>query len=751
MVQGSLFGSSTGTEEVPAAEIAVEVPVEGTFLYRIPLPLRSVLLPGMRVSVPFSGRRVEGICLEVDVSHERNDLLEIREVLDRTPLVPAPLLALIRWIAEYYLCPVGEVFAAALPRAARVGGGRRKVQSARMLVDRETALRRAEELLEKRPKQARVLRILAETGGTLVVSDLLSRARVTRSPIRTLERSALLTVEWTEEEPRFQREGTEPYPRPERLSPHQEAALSRVLQAVQEERRGDFLLWGVTGSGKTEVYLQAIEAVIAQGKGAVVLVPEIALTPQTIARFDGRFPRVAVLHSGLTESERYDQWRRIQEGRADVVIGARSAVFAPHPRLGLIVVDEEHETSFKQQNAPRYHARDVALKRAEIEGASVILGSATPSLEAYHLAGTGRLTLLELPERVGGGALPRVKILDLSREKLRRGTFLSPPLRAALSETLARKEQAILFLNRRGFYPVLFCPACKETVRCKECAVTLTLHRESNRLICHYCGFEIRPPEQCPSCGAAPLRFLGAGTERIEHEVRTVFPQARVLRMDSDTMMRRGAHAKALDRFKAREVDVLIGTQMIAKGLDFPLVTLVGVVSADTPLHQPDFRAAERTFQLLSQVAGRAGRSEAGGRVMVQTFHPAHYGIRLAVENNYRAFAQKESAMRKEAGYAPFLRLLRIVLSSRNEKEVESAARLAAEALCRAVPPGMGQVLGPAPAPITMINGRHRRHLLVKSQGREGIECAAAAVKAALRRRKGGVRLVLDVDPQSML
>jgi len=461
-----------------------------------------------------------------------------------------------------------------------------------------------------------------------------------------------------------------------------------------------------------------------------------------------------VLHSRLTERERLAQWKRIQEGGADVVIGARSALFAPLPNLGLIVVDEEHETSFKQQSTPHYHAREAALKRAEIEGALVMLGSATPSMEAFALAREGRLEVLTLPERVGGRKHPKMAVVDLNLERPGSHTFLSIPLLNTMSQALRRKEQVILFLNRRGFFPVVFCTACRNPVRCLQCDISLTLHRKANRLICHYCGQERLPPSACPACQSPKLRFIGAGTERVEHEVRRHFPQARLLRMDSDTMIARDAHEKALERFKKREVDILIGTQMIAKGLDFPHVTLVGVVAADLPLHQPDFRASERTYQLLAQVSGRAGRGDEPGLVIVQTAHADHYSIRCALKNDYARFAEQELAMRESSGYPPHSRLLRAILSGEDAVQVEAQAHCAAQAIEALGLQGL-KVLGPARAPIAMINKRHRWHMLIKSPEPALMDRVAHTLPAHQKSRRGSpskpVRMILDADPVSML
>ncbi|MFH2000526.1 MAG: primosomal protein N' [Planctomycetota bacterium] len=613
----------------------------------------------------------------------------------------------------------------------------------------------AEELITTRPKQARILRLLAENGGESLVTDLCSIANVTRSPVQTLSRDGMIELSWSHVADSPIQVSVEAFPKPELLSREQQDALRAIRQSIRNNENAGYLLYGVTGSGKTEVYLRAIEDVIAIGKSAIILVPEISLTPQTIARFKGRFDCVAVLHSRLSDKERHNQWKLIQSGGADVVVGARSAVFAPLPRLGLLVVDEEHETSFKQQNSPQYHAREVALKRAQIEGAVTIFGSATPSLEVFQYARSGWLKALTLRHRVGGRRFPTVSVVNMGLEKTVRSTFLSEALLSNLSRTLKEKNQAILFLNRRGFHTVLFCGACKETVRCANCDISMTLHRKANRMICHYCGFERLPPPVCPGCSLPRLTYIGAGTERVEHEVQALFPEARIVRMDSDTMIARNAHEQALQRFKNREVDILIGTQMIAKGLDFPGVTLVGVIAADAPLYQPDFRCAERAFQLLSQVSGRAGRGEDSGKVIVQALNVDHYSMQYAIRNDYLSFATQELKARKEAGYPPFARLMRAVFSGENPTEVQALAQAICHAVAEIKIQEQTRILGPAKAPITMINGRYRWHVLVKSPTREDLNQLASLWNTCYKKwRKTQFktsRMVLDIDPQSML
>jgi len=536
---------------------------------------------------------------------------------------------------------------------------------------------------------------------------------------------------------------------PPTLNAAQAAALAEVEAALEARRFAPFLLLGVTGSGKTEVYLQAIVRTLAQGRQAVVLVPEIALTPQTVRRFRARFERVAVLHSAQTEAERARAWRRIHAGSVDVVIGPRSAVFAPVPRLGLLVVDEEHEGTFKQQNAPRYHARDAGLVRAKAAGAVVLLGSATPALESWKNALDGRYRLLRLPARVGERPLPTVAIVDL-RSQVERGesrSHLGRTLEVRLAEALKKKGQVILLQNRRGFATSVACPRCGWVLRCHQCSVGLTYHRAGHFALCHLCGHERESPRTCPDCALPALKLQGVGTQTVEQEIARRFPDARIARMDSDSMRRRQSYEEVLGRFGRGEIDVLVGTQMVAKGLHFPGVTLVGIVSADTSLVLPDFRAAERTFALVAQVSGRAGRGDEDGRVVVPTTLPDHPAIRHAAHHDYEAFAAEELKDREAHGYPPFTRLLRVVVRGPREADVEARAQESAERLEPL--PGL-TLLGPAVPTVSRVEGRVRRHLLVKAPGPAAIARALAVLRTAPR-PKGRVEEIVDVDPLGLL
>ena len=571
---------------------------------------------------------------------------------------------------------------------------------------------------------------------------------------------------------------------PPPLTPEQAAAHTEIVRAIDGGAFAPFLLQGVTGSGKTEVYLRAIREVIDRGKTALVLVPEIALTPQLVGRFRARFGEgIAVLHSGLSDGERYDEWRRIRRGDVSIAVGARSAVFAPLKNLGILVVDEVHDGSYKQEEGLRYHARDVGVVRAQRAGAVVIMGSATPSLETWHNATSGRYKRLMLSKRVGDRPLPPVEIVSIAGK--RRKSPLSEKLQEAIRETLGRREQAILFLNRRGYAPTVICDDCGHVFKCQDCSVSMIFHapglakktksREPSLFLedepgletnlgdlaggrgwlkCHYCGRQAHPKENCPQCHQPELRLLGVGTQRLERELKELYPDARVARMDRDTTSRRGSHEEILARLARGEIDLLLGTQMIAKGLDFPGVTLVGVVLADTTLNLADFRAAERTFQLLTQVSGRAGRGDLPGKVIVQTFHPEHYAVALAAAHDFEAFAAREVESRRELFYPPYSRLVNVRIHGIERSAVERAAMDVRDRLDIALKGRTdAKVVGPAPAPLSMIRGRHRWQVMVRAGSSATARWAGRAALGVLEGQKKGdaLRIELDVDPQSLL
>jgi len=537
---------------------------------------------------------------------------------------------------------------------------------------------------------------------------------------------------------------------PHTLTPEQEKALKSIALSIEKGEHKTFLLYGITASGKTEIYLQAIEIVLKKGKQAIALVPEISLTPQTIERFVSRFgDRVAVIHSKLSPAKRFYEWKKIKEGKADIAVGPRSAIFSPLKNLGLVIIDEEHETSYKQEDVPRYHARDVAIERARLNNCPVILGSATPSLESYYKAKRGEYRLIRLTKRIDERLLPKVKIVDMRMglATRKRTEIFSKILLDAIDKAIKDKKQVIIFLNRRGFSTFVNCKKCGLVLKCKRCDTVLVYHFENKKLICHYCNYRMAPPDICPKCRSGYISYFGLGTERVESEISRNFSSARVSRMDSDTTAKSGSHDRILGDFKSGAVNLLVGTQMIAKGLDFPLVTLVGVVSADITLNIPDFRASERTFDLLTQVAGRAGRGEDGGEVIVQTYTPSHYSILTAAKHDYDKFYEEEISQRKELLFPPFVSLVKITVRARNDEVASKAAAGLADAIKAEDKQAM--VAGPAPAPISRMRGYFRYNILLKGKDRLGLVVLLRKVLAGFR-KPGGVLVAVDVDPMSM-
>jgi len=736
------------------AKVALNLPARDTFDYSVPDHLREELKPGARVKVPFGSRRLTGYCVGLttrpSVAPER--IKPILEVIDPEPLLDERMLELGKWIADYYGCSWGEVLEAALPAGVRHGITSKTIRVVEPVLTGADLRAQAATLPARQAKRAAILETLAACEGEeLTPHQLAELAGCSLSTVEAARRAGLI---------RYRRkpitehpvEDIEPETPPNiRLTIEQE----RALEVIRRSRQRGFavvLLHGVTGSGKTEVYLRAIAEVVGEGKQAIVLVPEISLTPQTIRRFRARFARVAVLHSHLAPGQRYEQWRAIKEGKADVVIGPRSAIFAPVRSLGLVVVDEEHENTFKQENVPRYHARDVAIVRAKMEGAVVVLGSATPSLESFHNARRGKYLRVVLPQRVQGLSLPPVEIVDMTAElsETRRLCFISRRLEALMRQALENDGQVMLFLNRLGFSTLIFCPRCHHALRCSRCQVPLVYHRRRNVALCHYCGERQPPHGICPACKMATMRQFGAGTERIEDEVARKFPSYPLARMDSETTRRRSAHQELLDRFRRGEARILIGTQMIAKGLDFPQVTLVGVVSADTALYLPDFRAAERTFQLVEQVAGRAGRGMRGGRVVVQTVNPHHLSIVMAARHDYVGFAEAELDQRRELGYPPFGHLVRVVVVAPDAARARRRCERLAAKLRELPEADRFQVLGPAECALATLRGKSRWQLLIKAAERGAARAAVRALKPSAG-SSGKTQVILDVDPVSML
>jgi primosomal protein N' (replication factor Y) (superfamily II helicase) len=736
----------------PYAAVALNVPLDGTFQYRIPPALSGAIERGARVRVSFGRRQMVGyvVGFEDTPAIEESRIKPITELVDRPPMLDERMLEMSRWMAAYYCCSWGEALDAVLPGAVK-----KKTTSATiMLVSaaREPAELRAyaDEVATRAPRQARALRTLASTEGEMAAKDLVLLAEIDYSVLRTLEENGYVSLrkEKVQDDPTLQF-GVE-HKDPPVLTDDQVNAMTRIGAALDEDAFKVLLLHGVTGSGKTELYLQALERVVAAGRQGIVLVPEIALTPQTVARFKARFDNVCVLHSELTDRGRREQWKRIRAGKADVVIGARSAIFAPVPKLGLLVVDEEHETSFKQQNAPRYHGRDVGIWRARQEGALVILGSATPSLESLHNARSGKYELVELPSRVSGRPMPHVEALNLADDLTKRGhsRFLSRKLMLAIEDVLSRDEQVILFLNRRGFNTNVSCERCGFVLTCKDCDVSMTYHRTAHAARCHYCGHEVAAPKSCPGCNAPKLSYRGTGTQRVEDEIAKLFGEENVTRMDSDAMRGWGAYEEALSNFREGRTKILLGTQMVAKGLDFPNVTLVGVINADVSLNMPDFRASERAFQLLMQVSGRAGRGERPGRVIVQTFSPDHPAIQFAMRHDFHGFMELELADRRDFDYPPYGRLARILAEGTDKNAVEDRLEAIVAKVRQSVNPEQVRVLGPAEAPIARIKTRYRRHAVIKAPK---VTLLQQALRAVDRGRTKGVTITVDVDPVALL
>ena len=736
---------------VAFAHVALNLPLDQLFTYAVPEPYRDRLRAGMRVLVPFGPRQIGGTCVEV-LDHDPGFACKaMAGFVDDETLFSREMIRTAKWLARRYGASLGEALDAALPFAVRSGGKRRRVLVASVNLPEGDVYNAVAALQEKFEKQARTLRLLAEAGEPLEVRELCRRAKVGESPVRTLHKKGLVALSHREQarDPLFsvavKREPGK------NLNADQQRAVDAIDTALERGRSAGFVLFGVTGSGKTEVYLQSLATAVAAGRQGIVLVPEIALTPQTVARFRSRFDRVAVLHSHLTDADRHEQWRAIRRGEVDVVIGTRSAIFAPVPRLGLIVIDEEHEGTFKQQNAPRYDAREAARARSRFERAVLVLGSATPSLVSFHRTRRGRLGRLDLPERVGGGLFPETIVANL-KETLPapgRPRFLTDRLRAAVIATVSRGDQVILFLNRRGYATAAICRDCGGAINCENCSIVLVYHRRVGRIMCHYCGHERGLPKTCETCRGA-FRLAGFGTERIEEEIKHAVPEASVARMDSDTMKERGAYEKVLDAFRDGRINVLVGTQMIAKGLDFPNVTLVGIISADQSLFIPDYRAAERTFGLVAQVAGRAGRSEKGGTVIVQTGEPNHDAIRLALSHDYEKFAEIEFGHRARDMYPPFGHVARIVIQGPDESEARKLTMDLFAQLREWIVDDETVLLGPAACSIAIINGQYRFHILCKSRWRSGLARFVRIVKARPRPKRP-LRLLLDVDPLSML
>lgn len=734
-----------------AAEVVLNVPLETIFHYLVPEDLRDLIGPGQRVKVPFGkGNRLEiGYCVGLGpLPPMSRRVKSIEALIDREPLFPPRMLELTRWISERYLCGWGQVLETVVPAGVKNQSGTRVIRFLQPSAEARTQL----EGLKLSKKQRTVMEVLCAAEAPMQIDELTQAADCGTGPVNALRKNGWIEV-IRERTNSFDAEiGTVVREPDLTLNSDQQRALQQILEPLRAREHQTMLLLGVTGSGKTEVYIQAIREVVGYGRQAIVLVPEISLTPQTIRRFRSRFDSVAVLHSHLSDAERHWHWQEISQGRVDVVVGARSAVFAPTVNLGLIIIDEEHETSFKQDTTPRYHAREVARRRAQLENVPLILGSATPTLESFLRVKQGKDILVSLPKRVENLPLPPVVVVDTTNDpRISKGESIGRALRSIMQQALQDGGQVILFLNLRGFSPTVWCRACGEGVKCPNCDITLTLHKDRKIVLCHFCDYQMTPPAVCPRCANPGLRYMGTGTQRLEQEVNAKFPEYVCLRMDSDSMRKHGSHDIALESFRKGEVQILLGTQMIAKGLDFPNVTLVGVIDADTILHQPDLRASERTFQLIAQVAGRTGRSARGGRVLIQSASPTEAAIQKAAKHDYLGFATQELLHRRDLQAPPFQHLTRVILRGADERQVHSHAQRMAELLSQAAKENNlpVRILGPAPAPVAKLKTYYRYHFQLSAPEVSQIHDLWRIVAAELPRTKD-IEYVIDVDAVNM-
>jgi len=846
-------------------DIALPVPIDHTFTYSVPSEFQEQAKIGSRVIVPFGKKLLSGFVVGHSTESKVANIKPVTDVLDSIPTFSDNMLALTRWIAEYYLTPWGEVLRAATPQgltiqtnrtailraedvesfisslrssaasqkailstlqkehAMSVAGLQKKtgirslnavlhqleargwvetvdsVGKPKVLPKTETVIRMSEvgnrflddhhepgssDTPRMTKRQSRLLyevsEHIREKTGFASLKELIRVTGVSASNIKTLVRKGVLESSVREVFRTSEYDAIEPAPTLT-LNRHQSASLAAIEQSLIGGKYATYLLLGITGSGKTQVYIESIRKVLALGKTAIVLVPEIALTPQTVRRFKAHFGGdVAVMHSQLSAGERYDAWRMAHTGKVKIVIGPRSAIFAPLKNIGLIVVDEEHDASYKQFDAsPRYHGRDVAIIRASQNNAVVILGSATPSSESYFNAISGKYQLIELPERIDEARLPAIEIVDMTKERKRRyeevkaevqksgkefpkhlpSVSVSGLLRNEIEKRLAKNEGVILLQNRRGFSHVVECFDCGHVERCHNCDVSLTYHLVKKDLRCHYCGFVKNAPSVCPQCKGTEIRHFSFGTQQVQEELESIFPRATILRMDKDTTKRKGAHDRILQQFGNRKADILLGTQMVAKGLDFPHVTLVGVISADTQMLLPDFRASEQTFQLLTQVAGRAGRSNLAGEVVIQTLQPNHYSLKHVLLHDFKNFYKEELEYRRELDYPPFSRIVLIEFAGGRENEVQHHARKFAEFLLQSAKEQF-RVLGPADAAIPKIKNRFRKHVVVKdlrdrdpagTSLRSALHKAKEQYEAAGLSRDRQITVTIDVDPQGMM
>jgi len=742
------------------AKVVIDLALNREFDYLIPDDLSASIVVGSRVVVPFGRGRRQGYVVGLATGSVHTGLKTGLSASEGEPYVSSQVLKLVEWMSDYYCTPIERVIRTVLPGAVRRKGAGFKQRLTVSLCDEAPGVEG-----ERRPqaatsaKQQAVLDLLQERGAMLL-SDLTRELGITAAPVKALDRKGAVRVDSANvaRNPLANRRmlRTEPLTLMDQQADALamvETCLCRAAAAVGPAPAPRVVMvYGVTGSGKTEVYLQAIDRVLKAGRGAIVLVPEISLTPQTVERFLSRFgERIAVLHSHLSDGERHDEWHRIRNGEADIVIGARSAVFAPLRNLGLIVVDEEHEHSYKQEDAPRYNARDVAVMRAHIEGCAVVLGSATPSLESWVNARSGKYALSRLPLRADNRQMPKMRVVDmrLEAEQSGRTSVFSRDLLEGIARRLERAEQTILFLNRRGYSTSIICPKCGYVARCENCSVSLTYHRQSESLHCHICGGRQRVPAACPGCADPSFKFSGVGTQRVETVIAKCFPKARIQRIDADMTVRKDAYDRILGDFRTGKTDILIGTQMIAKGLHFPNVTLVGVVHADLSLHLPDFRAGERTFQLLAQVAGRAGRGEVPGEVIVQTYTPFHAAVQAARRVDFDGFADQELAFRRELSYPPFTHLVCIEVKGPSESKAAYCAQMLGRRLAARMPDS-ARIADATPAPLARAKGLYRYQIIVRCPSVKAMTGPIRDVVGEFKTPRD-VSVSIDVDALSIL
>jgi primosomal protein N' (replication factor Y) len=734
------------------ARVITDDPTDKELDYAIPELWAGKVHIGSRIKVPLRSREILATVVALVDTPSVASAKNILAIVSETPIMSGSLLELARWMADYYCCSIESAIRSVLPqviRKAELGFKRERYVSIQRRPTEDELL----QLETRTPRQAAVLKVaLAETE-PILWRELQLRAMTTDKTIQQLVNRGWLVVQ-------MEIAARDPYAG-ERFVPNialtlnqsQSISLSAVIASIESKNSQPILLHGVTGSGKTEIYLQAIHECLASGRGALVLVPEISLTPQTVERFKMRFRTdlIAVLHSHLSSGERHDEWHKLNSGRARIAIGARSAVFAPVANLGLIVVDEEHENSYKQEDAPRYHARDLAVVRAQLESCAILLASATPSLESYHNAKSGKYRLLQLASRIDDRQMPFIRIVDMRQEYLKQKQLplISSNLSQAIEDRLTKKEQTILFLNRRGFATSLVCNQCGYVAQCPNCSVALTFHLAEKRLKCHLCGHTAVAPKKCPDCSDPSIRYSGYGTEKVEGVVQKFFPHAQIARMDADSMTRKDAYRETLHAFRTGKIDILIGTQMIAKGLDFPNVTLVGIINADVGLHMPDFRAGERTFQLLTQVAGRAGRGDMAGEVFVQSSTPFSPSIQFARHHNFEGFWEQEMEFRERCEYPPFLHLFMVHIRSEHQRRAEFTA----ETLHRRIKETLDQGVtlhDVVPAPIERSKGYYRYQILMRTRS---IRKLSRSIRATLDKLTfpEDVHVSVDVDPYQVL